>query len=133
MGSGKGKFRTQGRYSAATVRGTIWLTQDRCDATLTTVVDGVVDVFDKSLNKTVAVGPGKSYLALPKSKVRKPSATKSGKQSTAAAIRKSGLVWAGRKFLHRAQFEKFLVARGKTWLDFKKHYPVQAAALAARK
>ena len=30
-GSGKGKFRTNGKYSAATVRGTIWLVQDRCD------------------------------------------------------------------------------------------------------
>ena len=30
-GSGKGKFRTDGKYSSATVRGTIWLVQDRCD------------------------------------------------------------------------------------------------------
>ena len=27
-GDGKGKFRTKGRYAAATVRGTRWLTQD---------------------------------------------------------------------------------------------------------
>ena len=26
-GNGKGKFRTSGKYSAATVRGTIWLTR----------------------------------------------------------------------------------------------------------
>ena len=36
-GNGKGKFRTNGKYSAATVRGTIWLVQDRCEGTLTKV------------------------------------------------------------------------------------------------
>ena len=30
-GNGKGKFRTDGKYSAATVRGTIWLVQDQCN------------------------------------------------------------------------------------------------------
>ena len=30
-GDGKGEFRTTGRYSAATVRGTKWLVQDTCD------------------------------------------------------------------------------------------------------
>ena len=30
-----GKFRTKGRYAAATVRGTIWTVADRCDGTLT--------------------------------------------------------------------------------------------------
>ena len=34
-GDGKGKFRTKGRYSSATVRGTNWLTADRCDGTFT--------------------------------------------------------------------------------------------------
>ena len=29
-GDGKGKFRTKGRYAAATVRGTRWLVQDTC-------------------------------------------------------------------------------------------------------
>ena len=32
--SAHGKFRTSGRYSAATVRGTIWTVADRCDGTL---------------------------------------------------------------------------------------------------
>ena len=32
-GDGKGKFRTKGRYSAATVRGTKWLVQDTCTTT----------------------------------------------------------------------------------------------------
>ena len=47
-GDGKGRFRTKGRYSAATVRGTKWLTEDRCDGTLTRVERGVVDVEDFS-------------------------------------------------------------------------------------
>ena len=34
-GSGKGKFRTGGKYSSATVRGTIWLVEDRCEGTFT--------------------------------------------------------------------------------------------------
>ena len=33
--SAKGKFRTNGRYAAATVRGTKWTIADRCDGTLT--------------------------------------------------------------------------------------------------
>jgi len=48
-GDGKGRFRTKGRYSAATVRGTKWLTEDRCDGTLTRVERGVVDVEDFSV------------------------------------------------------------------------------------
>jgi hypothetical protein len=62
-GSGKGKFRTSGKYSSATVRGTIWLTQDRCDGTLTTVKRGTVSVRDFKLEKTVSVKAGHSYLA----------------------------------------------------------------------
>jgi hypothetical protein len=45
-GDGKGSFRTSGRYSAATVRGTRWLTEDRCDGTITRVVRGEVQVDD---------------------------------------------------------------------------------------
>jgi len=33
---GGGRFRTRGRYSSATVRGTDWTVTDRCDGTLTT-------------------------------------------------------------------------------------------------
>jgi adhesin/invasin len=65
-GSAKGKFRTVARYSSATVRGTVWQTQDRCDGSLVRVVEDIVDVFDFSLKTTIAVGPGQSYLALPK-------------------------------------------------------------------
>ena len=62
-GNGKGKFRTDGKYSSATVRGTIWLTQDRCDGTLTTVKRGTVSVRDFKRRKTVSVKAGHSYLA----------------------------------------------------------------------
>ena len=61
--SGKGKFRTQGRFASASIRGTEWETDDRCDGTLVTVKVGAVAVFDKTLNKTVIVKPGKPYLA----------------------------------------------------------------------
>jgi hypothetical protein len=62
-GNGKGKFRTSGKYSSATVRGTIWLTQDRCDGTLTSVKRGTVSVRDFKRRKTVTVKAGHSYLA----------------------------------------------------------------------
>jgi FG-GAP repeat protein/VCBS repeat protein len=62
-GSGKGKFRTDGKYSSATVRGTIWLVQDRCDGTLTTVKRGTVAVRDFKRKRTVSVKAGHSYLA----------------------------------------------------------------------
>jgi hypothetical protein len=62
-GSGKGRFTTRARYSAATVRGTRWLTQDRCDGTLTRVTQGVVSVQDFRLRRTRLVKAGQSYLA----------------------------------------------------------------------
>jgi hypothetical protein len=62
-GTGKGKFRTDGKYSSATVRGTIWLVEDRCDGTLTQVKRGVVSVRDIKRKKTVKVKAGHSYLA----------------------------------------------------------------------
>jgi hypothetical protein len=62
-GNGKGKFRTDGKYSSATVRGTIWLVADRCDGTLTQVRRGVVSVRDIKRKKTVKVKAGHSYLA----------------------------------------------------------------------
>ena len=58
-----GKFRTKGRYSAGTVRGTKWDTIDRCDGTLTVVHRGTVDVLDFARRKTIAVHAGHSYLA----------------------------------------------------------------------
>jgi LCCL domain len=64
-GNGHGNFETKGRYAAATVRGTDWLTADRCDGTLTKVVRGVVQVNDLPKHKTVSVTAGHSYLAKP--------------------------------------------------------------------
>ncbi|MEA2221228.1 MAG: hypothetical protein QOJ35_3854 [Solirubrobacteraceae bacterium] len=63
FGNGKGRFRTTGRQSAATVRGTIWLTEERCDGTLTRVSRGVVSVRVKRTGRTVIVTKGHSFLA----------------------------------------------------------------------
>jgi hypothetical protein len=67
-GDGKGSFRTTGKYSSATVRGTKWLVEDSCSGTLTEVAKGVVAVRDEVRRKTVLVKAGKRYLAKPKSK-----------------------------------------------------------------
>jgi hypothetical protein len=62
-GDGKGRFTTKGRYSSATVRGTKWLIQDRCDGTLTRVLRGIVLVRDFRAGKRVTVRAGRTYLA----------------------------------------------------------------------
>lgn len=62
-GNGSGRFRTQGRYAAATVRGTIWLTEDRCTSTLVRVRQGRVAVLDRVRHRTVIVVAGRSYVA----------------------------------------------------------------------
>ena len=59
----RGRFRTRGRNSSATVRGTIWTTTDRCDGTLTKVTRGSVSVRDNRRRKTIVVKAGRSYLA----------------------------------------------------------------------
>jgi hypothetical protein len=61
--SGKGRFRTKGRYATATVRGTKWQTSDQCDGTLTTVAEGAVNVNDLRRKRIVLVRAGGSYLA----------------------------------------------------------------------
>ena len=63
FGDGKGSFRTSGRNAAATVRGTRWSVQDRCDGTLVTVQRGRVSVRDLVKRKTVIVRTGHTYLA----------------------------------------------------------------------
>ena len=45
-GTGHGRFRTRGRYAAATVRGTTWTVEDRCHSTVTKVLEGIVAVRD---------------------------------------------------------------------------------------
>jgi hypothetical protein len=58
-----GNFRTRGGSSVATVRGTAWFVEDRCDGTLTRVSKGSVSVYDKNRRVRVIVHAGHSYLA----------------------------------------------------------------------
>jgi hypothetical protein len=62
-GDGKGRFRTSGSYSSATVRGTRWLVEDTCTTTTTRVKRGSVTVRDFERRKTVVVKAGKKYVA----------------------------------------------------------------------
>ncbi|HEX4307927.1 MAG TPA: hypothetical protein VHZ54_17965 [Solirubrobacterales bacterium] len=63
-GSGHGNFRTEGNDGSATVRGTIWLVEDRCDGTtfFKTRRD-VVTVKDFITHKTFPLREGHSYVA----------------------------------------------------------------------
>ena len=63
FGRGHGRFRSRGRFSTATVRGTQWEVVDRCDGTLTRVVKGTVVVRDLVRHRTVTVKAGHTYLA----------------------------------------------------------------------
>ena len=58
-----GLYSTYGLNSVATVRGTRWLTQDRCDGTLTKVVSGVVEVRDVRTGATTVVRAGHKHLS----------------------------------------------------------------------
>jgi hypothetical protein len=66
-GRGRGRFRTRGRYSSATVRGTTWLVEDRCNATLTRLPrrprGSRVLVRDFVQRKTITLRSGQSYQA----------------------------------------------------------------------
>jgi hypothetical protein len=61
--SAHGKFRIRGRYSAATVRGTVWGVADRCDGTLTRDFTDSVVVTDFVHHKTITLHAGQRYLA----------------------------------------------------------------------
>jgi len=63
--NGTGDFQTRGRFAAATVRGTHWLTDDRCDGTWTKVVAGVVAITNFVTQTTVAVPAGHTFLVKP--------------------------------------------------------------------
>jgi len=65
-GEGKGAFRTSGKYSAATVRGTRWYVEDSCAGTLTKVTQGVVTVDDFAAHRRLTLRKGKSYTARPR-------------------------------------------------------------------
>jgi hypothetical protein len=58
-----GAFRTRGRFSSATVRGTKWWTLDRCDGTFTVVHAGSVVIDDFKLRKTFVLQAPLGYLA----------------------------------------------------------------------
>ena len=62
-GNGRGRFRTRGRHSTATVRGTIWLTKDTCRTTTTIVREGRVVVRDLAKRRNVTVRAGGRYVA----------------------------------------------------------------------
>jgi len=62
-GNGKGNYRSRGRHGSATVRGTIWLTEERCNGTFFKVRRGTVTVRDFTRRKTRRIGPGGHYLA----------------------------------------------------------------------
>ena len=62
-GDGRGRFRTSGSYSSATVRGTRWLVEDTCTTTTTQVKRGSVTVRDFARRKNVIVKAGKKYVA----------------------------------------------------------------------
>ena len=81
-GNANGRFRTRGRHSAATVRGTDWTVIDRCDGTLTRVARGSVAVRDFRLRKTITLTEGKSYLAR-----AEPPAPKLGKTVNVGPVR----------------------------------------------
>jgi hypothetical protein len=65
-GNARGRFRTRGRHSSATVRGTAWSMQDTCRGTLTVVREGSVTVRDFRKRRNVIVKAGRRYLARPR-------------------------------------------------------------------
>lgn len=70
-GSGKGKFRTQGKRGSGSVRGTTWQVTDRCDgstriSSLKGRSQGRVDARDFGKpRKRIVLEPGQSYVARP--------------------------------------------------------------------
>lgn len=69
FGNAHGRYRTRGRHSSATVRGTKWSMTDTCSGTLTVVSRGSVTVRDFELRKNKIVRAGHRYFA--KARVRK--------------------------------------------------------------
>jgi hypothetical protein len=62
-GDGKGRFSVRGDSSSATVRGTKWYVENRCNGTYTRVVRGVVAVRDFAKKKTIVLRAGGTYTA----------------------------------------------------------------------
>jgi Ca2+-binding RTX toxin-like protein len=57
------RVEVRGKHSIAAAEGTRWMTEERCDGTLTRVDSGTVRVRDLELRKTVIVRAGHRYLA----------------------------------------------------------------------
>lgn len=66
FGRAHGRFRTRGRHSTATIRGTQWLVKETCAGTLTISRHGTVVVQDLVKHKTVTLHSGERYLARPR-------------------------------------------------------------------
>jgi hypothetical protein len=58
-----GRFRTHGRDSVTTVRGTRWSVADRCKGTVTRVTEGAVDVKVRRTGRVVRVQAGERFIA----------------------------------------------------------------------
>jgi hypothetical protein len=63
FGNAHGRFRTRGRHSVATIRGTKWLVKDTCKTTLTRSIKGTVVVRDLVKHRTVTLKSGQRYVA----------------------------------------------------------------------
>jgi hypothetical protein len=63
FGNARGRFRTRGRNSHATIRGTSWLVKDTCTATLTRSLSGTVVVRDLVKRRTKTLRSGQTYIA----------------------------------------------------------------------
>jgi Tol biopolymer transport system component len=59
----RSRTRTRGRYASATIRGTDWVVEDRCDGTLVRVSRGVVIVRDFRRRRDIRLRARRSYLA----------------------------------------------------------------------
>ena len=62
-GNGHGDYMTKGHAGSATVRGTIWLTEERCDGTFFEAKRDTVVVRDFTRHRTVILHMGQHYLA----------------------------------------------------------------------
>jgi hypothetical protein len=63
FGNAHGRFRTRGRHSVASVRGTRWLVKDTCRKTTTISLHGTVVVRDLVKHRTVTLHSGQRYVA----------------------------------------------------------------------
>jgi DNA-binding beta-propeller fold protein YncE len=62
-GSGHGNYVTKGHYGSATVRGTVWLTEDRPGGTFFEAKKDIVVVRDFTRGRTILLHTGQRYLA----------------------------------------------------------------------